>query len=95
MTLIGTLQWGVRQSAEISNHMTAVERVLEYRDLDKEKEPEKSMAVPVNWPSKGCIEFRNVFYRYYKEADPVLCGLTLKIESMEKIGIVGRTGAGT
>jgi hypothetical protein len=34
--LTGMLQWGIRQSAEMENHMTAVERVLEYTDLEKE-----------------------------------------------------------
>lgn len=75
--------------------MTAVERVLEYRDLDKEKEPKTPSEVSVDWPEKGRIEFRNVVYRYFGEADAVLKNLSFVIEPMEKIGIVGRTGAGT
>lgn len=74
--------------------MMAVERVLEYRDLDKEKEPQKPRDVPPEWPQKGRIAFRDVFYRYYMEAESVLRGLSFNIEPMEKIGIVGRTGAG-
>ncbi|XP_055319307.1 ATP-binding cassette subfamily C member 4-like [Sitodiplosis mosellana] len=94
ISLTGLVPWGVRQSAEISNQMTAVERVLEYRDLEPEKQPKKLVILVEGWPSKGCIEFRNVFYRYFAEAEPVLRGLSFVINPMEKIGIVGRTGAG-
>ncbi|XP_031636354.1 multidrug resistance-associated protein 4-like [Contarinia nasturtii] len=94
MSLTGMLQWGVRQSAEISNQMMAVERVLEYRDLEPEKESEKPREVDNEWPQKGCVEFRNVVYRYFAEAEPVLRGLSFVIKPKEKIGIVGRTGAG-
>lgn len=94
MTLIGMLQWGIRQSAEISNQMMSVERVLEYRDLEPEKQPLKPRDVSSDWPSKGCIAFRNVIFRYFPEGEPVLRGLTFTVRPKEKIGIVGRTGAG-
>lgn len=84
----------MRQSAEVSNQMTAVERVLEYRDLEPEKQPKIPVILPKDWPSKGCIEFRDVFYRYFSKAEPVLRGLSFTIKPMEKVGIVGRTGAG-
>lgn len=74
--------------------MTYVERVLEYRELKSEEQPKKSIAISGGWPSNGCIEFRNVFYRYFAEAEPVLRDLSFTINSMEKIGIVGRTGSG-
>lgn len=86
MLLIGMLQWGVRQSAEISNQIVSVERVLEYRDLEPEKQPPKPRSIPSGWPSKGCIEFRNVVYRYYAEADPVLRNLTFVVHPKQKIG---------
>lgn len=77
---------GVRQLSEVSNQMMAVERVLEYRDLEPEKQMKKPIAVSKDWPSKGSIEFRNVYYRYVADAEPVLCDLSLVIKSMEKIG---------
>lgn len=94
MALTGMLQWGIRQSAEVTNQMMSVERVLEYRDLEKEKQPRKPRDVDKLWPSKGQIEFRNVVYKYFADAEPVLRGLSFHVQAMEKIGIVGRTGAG-
>lgn len=64
----------------------AVERVLEYRDLEPEKEPNKPREVPTEWPQNGSIEFRKVIYRYFAEAEPVLRGLSFVIKSKEKIG---------
>lgn len=94
MSLTGMLQWGVRQSAEISNQMMSVERVLEYRDLEPETQPDKPREVTNDWPANGSIEFQSVVYRYFAEAEPVLRGLSFVIRPKEKIGIVGRTGAG-
>lgn len=86
MTLIMILQWGVRQSAEVSNQMMAVERVLEYRDLEPEKQPLTPREVLADWPATGKIEFRHLFYRYYADGEPVLRGLSFVIQSKEKIG---------
>ncbi|XP_037037714.1 multidrug resistance-associated protein 4-like isoform X1 [Bradysia coprophila] len=94
LSMTGLLQWGVRQSAEILNLMTSVERSLEYRDLEPELQPEKPQEVGKSWPADGSIEFRNVFYKYFETAEPVLRNLSFIIKSREKIGIVGRTGAG-
>jgi len=47
-----------------------------------------------NWPSSGRIEFKNVKMRYREELDNTLKGVNLSIKSGEKVGCVGRTGAG-
>lgn len=94
MALTGMLQWGIRQSAEVANQLMAVERILEYRDLKPETTPDKPRKMDEHWPENGKIEFRNVFYRYFKDAEPVLKGLNFVVQPKEKIGIVGRTGAG-
>lgn len=77
---------GVRQSAEVSNLMTSVERVLEYRDLEPEKQPEKPQEISANWPIEGSIEFRNVIYKYFEFGEPVLRNLSFVIAPKEKIG---------
>jgi ATP-binding cassette subfamily C (CFTR/MRP) protein 1 len=48
----------------------------------------------VQWPSAGAIEMRNVTMRYREGLPLVLRGLTLSVAPREKVGIVGRTGAG-
>jgi ATP-binding cassette subfamily C (CFTR/MRP) protein 4 len=34
--LMGMIQWGMRQSAELENNMTSLERVLEYTNVESE-----------------------------------------------------------
>lgn len=48
----------------------------------------------ITWPYEGKISFNNVKVKYRKNLDNVLKGLNLSINSQEKIGVVGRTGAG-
>uniref|UniRef100_A0A182P629 Uncharacterized protein n=1 Tax=Anopheles epiroticus TaxID=199890 RepID=A0A182P629_9DIPT len=94
MALTGMMQWGIRQSAEVANFMMSVERLLEYRDLAPERKPEQPRALNAGWPEEGRIEFRNVTYRYFEGAPAVLRDLSFEIRAREKVGIVGRTGAG-
>ncbi|CAO1406085.1 unnamed protein product [Diamesa tonsa] len=95
MSLTAMLQWGVRQSAEVANQMMAVERILEYRDLEPEQKDDPApKEVEKSWPQHGAVEFKNVVYRYFAEAEPALRGVNFKVLPGEKIGIVGRTGAG-
>ena len=96
ITLTGMLQWGVRQSAEVENLMTSVERVLEYSSLEQEAAPTNPSGPvpPAAWPRDGVIEFREVFLSYAKDEPAVLRGLNFKTGRHEKVGIVGRTGAG-
>jgi len=46
------------------------------------------------WPVSGYVEFVNVHIRYREETDLVLKGLSFKVNPGEKVGIIGRTGAG-
>ncbi|CAG9863422.1 unnamed protein product [Phyllotreta striolata] len=95
LILTGMLQYGVRQSAEAASNMISVERIMQYTTLDREGPFETiGNKPPRDWPSKGRIVFKNTFLRYAKELPPVLKNLNISIESAEKIGIVGRTGAG-
>ncbi|XP_074185531.1 ATP-binding cassette sub-family C member 4 isoform X2 [Rhinolophus sinicus] len=94
LTLMGMFQWCVRQSAEVENMMISVERVMEYTDLEKEAPWEYPKRPPPAWPHEGVIVFDNVNFTYSLDGPLVLKHLTALIKSREKVGIVGRTGAG-
>lgn len=91
---MGSLQWGMRQWSELENQMTSVERVLEYTKLESEPERVPANPVPVDWPKEGQVKFENVQLRYSESEPYVLKSLNFCVEPKEKIGIVGRTGAG-
>ncbi|KAG8995314.1 hypothetical protein FRB94_009286 [Tulasnella sp. JGI-2019a] len=87
-----------RQSAEVENNMNAVERIVHYT-RDDFIEQEAAYEVPetkpsADWPQGGSLQFRDVAMRYRPNLPPVLHGISLDIREGEKIGVVGRTGAG-
>lgn len=96
LSLISLSQWGVRQTAELENNMTSVERIMEYVNLESEEENpiEKQCEVPKSWPTNGAIEFNNLSLKYSENGEHQLKTLNLKIAPGEKISICGRTGAG-
>lgn len=96
INILFTCQWGIRQTAEVESQMTSVERLLEYARLPSEAALETSADAkpPADWPSKGAVEFEKLSFRYTPEGAFVLRDLQLSIKAEEKIGIVGRTGAG-
>ncbi|CAH1105144.1 unnamed protein product, partial [Psylliodes chrysocephalus] len=93
MGLTGMFQWGMRQWSELENQMTSVERVQEYADL-KQEEESTTYEPPASWPSKGEVEFSDMSLQYSPDDPPVLKNLSFLIKPKEKVGIVGRTGAG-
>lgn len=95
MQVTGMIGWMVRQFAEVENNMNASERVHHYgtkleteANLSSEKPPAPS------WPANGQIEFRDVEMSYRPGLPLVLKRLNLHITSGERVGIIGRTGAG-
>lgn len=94
VTLMGMFQWGVRQSAEVENMMTSVERVVEYTELESEAPWETQKRPPPEWPSQGLITFDRVNFSYSSDGPVVLKDMKAMFRPKEKVGIVGRTGAG-
>ena len=72
-----------------------VERCLEYSRL-KSEAPEiiSEHRPPQAWPQDGEIKFEHYSTKYRPELDLVLKDINIDIKPREKIGIVGRTGAG-
>lgn len=82
----------VHSSMEMA--MNAVERVEEYSRLEQEAPAIMAFRPPDNWPNEGRIDVKNLTLRYAPDLPDVLKDLTFSIGANEKIGIVGRTGAG-
>ncbi|KAK7017781.1 ABC protein [Favolaschia claudopus] len=88
-----------RLSAEVENYMNSVERVVHYArgDVVPSEPPHQSSPdskPPPSWPAKGAIAFKNVSMAYRPGLPNVLHSISLNIRAGEKIGVVGRTGAG-
>uniref|UniRef100_A0A668V3J0 ABC-type glutathione-S-conjugate transporter n=1 Tax=Oreochromis aureus TaxID=47969 RepID=A0A668V3J0_OREAU len=90
-----SLNWMVRMTSELENNIVAVERVKEYSETKTEAPWEvEDKKPPPEWPMQGNVEFNDYSVRYREGLDLVLKDITLKVKGGEKIGIVGRTGAG-
>jgi ABC-type multidrug transport system fused ATPase/permease subunit len=94
LSIVQIIQFTVRQLAELENNMNSTERIHYYGTELDEEAPLKLIDVPKSWPDKGEIVFNNVDMRYRPNLPLVLQGLTLHVKAGERIGIVGRTGAG-
>ncbi|KAI4143311.1 MAG: hypothetical protein L6R39_004621 [Caloplaca ligustica] len=94
LSIVQMIQFTVRQLAEVENAMNATER-LHYYGTELDEEPPLHLAdVAKEWPQKGEIVFNEVQMRYRDGLPLVLQGLTMHVAGGERIGIVGRTGAG-
>jgi len=94
LAIVQMIQFTVRQLAEVENGMNAVERLRYYGAELEEEAPLKTIDVRKTWPEKGEIIFDNVQMRYRARLPLVLEGLSMHVSGGERIGIVGRTGAG-
>ena len=95
LSITQVLNWLVRMTADVETNIVGVERIMEYAELPleapwitEEKRPEP------NWPEKGDVVLKNVGIRYRDGLDLVIHGINCRMEGGQKIGIVGRTGAG-
>lgn len=90
-----SLNWMIRTLSDLESNIIAVERVKEYSKTETEAPwVLESNRAPEGWPTRGVVEFRNYSVRYRPGLELVLKNLTLHVQGGEKIGIVGRTGAG-
>lgn len=89
-----TLNWVVRSASEVEQNIVSVERIMGYTETEPEAPYETEYKPPSNWPTQGKIEFKGYSTRYRKELPLVLKKLDMTIQHGERIGVVGRTGAG-
>ena len=80
--------------------MNSVERIVHYAtEIEQEKpfdyeEGRDMIKPPPLWPEEGKVEIKDMVLKYRPELPSVLKGISMDIKGGEKIGIVGRTGAG-
>ena len=95
MEISGILDGIIRLFVEFESNIISLERLDEYFNNEKEAEWTIAKTKPVeSWPQKGHITFKNYGVKYREDLDFILNDLTFEIQPGEKIGIVGRTGAG-
>lgn len=94
LSIVQLIQFTVRQLAEMENAMNATERIHYYGNKLDEEPPLHLAEVPSSWPQNGEIVFSEVQMRYRDGLPLVLQGLNMAVAGGERIGIVGRTGAG-
>ncbi|KAJ4837826.1 Multidrug resistance-associated protein 1 [Turnera subulata] len=95
LNITGLLTGVLRLASLAENSLNAVERIGTYVDLPSEAPLIiENNRPPPGWPSSGSIKFEDVVLRYRPELPPVLHGLSFSIPPSDKVGIVGRTGAG-
>ena len=95
LSITSSLTAVLRLASLAENSLNSVERVGNYIELPSEAPLViENNRPPPGWPSSGSIKFEDVVLRYRPELPPVLHGVSFFISPMDKVGIVGRTGAG-
>ncbi|KAF2157253.1 ABC multidrug transporter [Myriangium duriaei CBS 260.36] len=95
--IVQLIQETVHVFTDVENEMISTERLYQYgHSLEQEESTPASGGdiVGSTWPEKGELRFMNVQMRYRPGLPLVLTGLTVHIRPGERVGIVGRTGAG-
>ncbi|KAK8776949.1 hypothetical protein V5799_029711 [Amblyomma americanum] len=95
LSITATMNWMVRMSCEFETNIVAVERIMEYTRSPTEAAWEIPEAKPpVEWPQGGEVQFRDYATRYREGLELIIKDITVSVHPGEKVGIVGRTGAG-
>ncbi|XP_072850142.2 multidrug resistance-associated protein 1 isoform X1 [Pogona vitticeps] len=94
LNITQSLNFWVRKTCEIETNGISIERVCEYSKLEKEAPWILSKRPPAGWPGEGVIQFVNYQVRYRPDLGLALQNISFQSHKEEKIGIIGRTGAG-
>ncbi|XP_069944054.1 ATP-binding cassette sub-family C member 3-like isoform X2 [Cherax quadricarinatus] len=94
LNVTSQLNWLVRVVSDFEANIVSVERIDQYIQLEKEAAWQVAKKPSSSWPAEGRITFHNYETRYRPGLDLVLKGISCSFKPAEKVGIVGRTGAG-
>ncbi|KAI5803779.1 hypothetical protein EDC01DRAFT_775254 [Geopyxis carbonaria] len=84
--------WALRRYANVELDMNSTERIVEYAQLPTE--PADGARPPAAWPTEGRVEVSGLRASYAPHLPPVLDGVSFTALPRQRVGIVGRTGAG-
>ncbi|KIW72199.1 hypothetical protein PV04_00411 [Phialophora macrospora] len=84
--------WFLRQYSNVELDMNATERIVEYSNITIEDQG--GVDAPAAWPTEGNLEVNDLVVSYAPDLPPVLHGLTFSVARNQRVGVVGRTGAG-
>ncbi|CAI2363872.1 unnamed protein product [Moneuplotes crassus] len=88
------LIWGSQCITELEGKLVSYQRCVKLLNIPQEVTQEKQENISSEWPKSGRIGFNNFSLKYRPTTPTVLKNLSLSINNGEKIGVVGRTGAG-
>nr|UOF76395.1 multidrug resistance-associated protein [Bursaphelenchus xylophilus] len=95
LNITEVLNFAVRQISELETNIVSVERLKEYSEVDTEAPwINEDNRPPKGWPDTGRVVFKDYATRYRPGLDLVIKNINANIDTTQKIGIVGRTGAG-
>ncbi|KAI8084874.1 P-loop containing nucleoside triphosphate hydrolase protein [Halteromyces radiatus] len=86
--------WAIRRYTSLEMSFNAVERVVEFMEMDQEPPAISQLRPPAEWPKHGAIDVRNLEVRYAPDLPAVLHDLSFSVNPQEKVGVVGTTGSG-
>ncbi|KAK5230671.1 hypothetical protein LTR47_007525 [Exophiala xenobiotica] len=84
--------WFLRQYSNVELDMNATERIVEYSNIKIEQQG--GADAPAAWPTEGKLEVQDLVVAYADDLPPVLQGLSFSVKRNQRVGVVGRTGAG-
>ncbi|KAJ2651062.1 hypothetical protein GGH99_007679 [Coemansia sp. RSA 1285] len=96
LLLVKQIQMFVSLDSSLSYNLNCVSLFFTYAEELPQEVPmiAEQARMPEAWPKKGTVKFKNYSLRYGPDLDPVLNNISFEVRGSEKIGIVGRTGAG-
>ncbi|PGH14692.1 hypothetical protein AJ79_02858 [Helicocarpus griseus UAMH5409] len=92
MQYTSAIAYALREYTSIELNMNATERVIEYSNINIE--PQDGADAPAAWPTEGRLEVSDLVVAYAPDLPPVLKGLSFTVDKNQRVGVVGRTGAG-
>ena len=92
--MLDMTQYAIRVASETENHMTSVERVMNYTSIEPEPGYDTGTLPPEKWPHQGALSLCDLSLAYLTDAPKVLNNINITVAPKEKVGIAGRTGAG-